>query len=90
MRTLKPGRTQVNYLATRKREHSRKPDEFYDIIEGCSPGPYLELFARYKRPDWDQWGNEDVEANGTTKRQRKATVAQFELALKQRRATYRA
>jgi len=89
MRTLKPGRTQVNYLATRKREHSRKPDEFYDIIESCSPGPYLELFARYKRLGWDQWGNEDVEANGATKRQRKATVAQFELALKQRRAAYR-
>lgn len=48
-RTLKPGRTQVNYLATRKREHSRKPDEFYDIVESCSPGPYLELFARGPR-----------------------------------------
>jgi len=63
MRTLKPGRTQVNMLATRKREHSRKPDEIYDIIEGCSPGPYLELFARFRRPGWAQWGNEDVEAN---------------------------
>ncbi len=63
MRTLNPGRTQVNLLATRKREHSRKPDEIYDIIEACSPGPYLELFARFRRPGWDQWGNEDVEAN---------------------------
>lgn len=63
MRTLKPGRTQVNLLATRKREHSRKPDEIYDIIEGCSPGPYLELFARFPRVGWDQWGNEDVEEN---------------------------
>ncbi|HTK84585.1 MAG TPA: MT-A70 family methyltransferase, partial [Patescibacteria group bacterium] len=43
-RTLAPGRRQVNYLATQKREHSRKPDEFYDIIESCSPGPCLELF----------------------------------------------
>jgi N6-adenosine-specific RNA methylase IME4 len=63
MRTLKPGRTQVNMLATRKREHSRKPDEIYDLIEGCSPGPYLELFARFGRKGWAQWGNEDVEQN---------------------------
>lgn len=63
MRTLKPGRTQVNMLATRKREHSRKPDEIFDIIESCSPGPYLELFARFERPGWSQWGNEDVEKN---------------------------
>ena len=63
MRTLKPGRTQVNLFATRKREHSRKPDEIYDIIERCSPGPHLELFARFQRDDWDQWGNEDVEVN---------------------------
>jgi N6-adenosine-specific RNA methylase IME4 len=63
MRTLQSGRTQVNLLSTRKREHSRKPDEFYDLIEACSPGPYLELFARFKRDGWDQWGNEDVERN---------------------------
>ncbi len=63
MRTLQPGRTQVNLIATRKREHSRKPDEIYDLIERCSPGPYLELFARFSRPGWHQWGNEDVEEN---------------------------
>ncbi len=61
MRTLDPGRRQVNLVATRKREHSRKPDEVYDLIESCSPGPYLELFARHARPGWVQWGNEDVE-----------------------------
>jgi N6-adenosine-specific RNA methylase IME4 len=65
MRTLAPGRRQVNFLATRKREHSRKPDEIYDLIESCSPGPYLELFARFQRKGWDQWGNEDVETNTT-------------------------
>lgn len=65
MRTLKPGRTQVNLLSTRKREHSRKPDEIYDIVEACSPGPYLELFARFRRKGWAQWGNEDVEVNTT-------------------------
>ncbi len=58
MRTLKPGRTQVNLLSTRKREHSRKPDEFYPLVERCSPGPYLELFARYPRPGWSTWGNQ--------------------------------
>jgi N6-adenosine-specific RNA methylase IME4 len=63
MRTLTPGRTQVNLISTRKREHSRKPDEIYDVIESCSPGPYLELFARFPRKGWHQWGNEDVEEN---------------------------
>ncbi|MCA9243550.1 MAG: hypothetical protein KDA32_06325 [Phycisphaerales bacterium] len=63
LRTLQPGRRQVNIMRTRKREHSRKPDELYEVIEACSPGPYLELFARFPRPGWRQWGNEDVEAN---------------------------
>ncbi|MFT9090659.1 MAG: MT-A70 family methyltransferase [Gluconacetobacter sp.] len=57
-RTLQAGRTQVNYLATRKREHSRKPDEQYDLIESCSPGPYLEMFARGPRQGWTVWGNQ--------------------------------
>jgi N6-adenosine-specific RNA methylase IME4 len=58
LRTLTPGRTRVNILTTRKREHSRKPDELYELIEACSPGPFLELFARRQRAAWDQWGNE--------------------------------
>jgi N6-adenosine-specific RNA methylase IME4 len=57
-RTLDPGRTQVNYLSSRKREHSRKPDEQYRIIESCSNGPYLELFGRGVRQGWATWGNE--------------------------------
>jgi N6-adenosine-specific RNA methylase IME4 len=57
-RTLQPGRTQVNFMSTRKREHSRKPDEQYDIIEACSWGPYLEMFARGARRGWSSWGNE--------------------------------
>lgn len=57
-RTLPPGRRQVNLLATRKREHSRKPDEQYKIIEACSPGPYLELFSRGTRPSWMVWGHQ--------------------------------
>jgi N6-adenosine-specific RNA methylase IME4 len=59
-RTLQPGRTQVNYMSTRKREHSRKPDEQYPIIEGCSFGPFLELFARGARDGWSSWGNQAV------------------------------
>lgn len=61
-RTLAPGRRQVNFVATQKREHSRKPDELYDIIEACSPGPYLELFARGERPGWSVWGNQADES----------------------------
>jgi N6-adenosine-specific RNA methylase IME4 len=57
-RTLAPARSQVNLIATRKREHSRKPDELYPIIEDCSPGPYIELFARSPRAGWTSWGNE--------------------------------
>jgi N6-adenosine-specific RNA methylase IME4 len=57
-RTLEPGRTQVNFIATRKREHSRKPDEQYGIIESCSWGPRLELFARGERAGWVTWGNQ--------------------------------
>jgi len=58
LRTLGPGRRQVNLLATRKREHSGKPDELYELIERCSPGPRLELFARYRRPGWTAWGDQ--------------------------------
>ncbi|MCG3774430.1 MAG: hypothetical protein JW395_1253 [Nitrospira sp.] len=61
-RTLAPGRRQVNLLATRKREHSRKPDEQYPIIEACSPGPFIELFARGARPGWTVWGNQADES----------------------------
>jgi N6-adenosine-specific RNA methylase IME4 len=66
-RTLEPGRRQVNFLETRKREHSRKPDEQYELIEACSPGPFLELFARAqeqadifpcRRQPWTRLGDE--------------------------------
>lgn len=61
-RTLAPGRSQVNMLQSRKREHSRKPDEQYELIEACSPGPFLELFARGTRPGWTYWGNQADES----------------------------
>jgi N6-adenosine-specific RNA methylase IME4 len=62
MRTLAPGRSQVNMIETRKREHSRKPDEQYDLIESCSPGAYLEMFARHGRPGWTVWGDESPDS----------------------------
>lgn len=60
-RTLPPGRSQENIISSRKREHSRKPDEQYGLIEACSPGPYLELFARGRRSNWFAWGNQSKE-----------------------------
>lgn len=57
-RTQEAGRRQVNMIETRKREHSRKPDEQYALIEACSPGPYLEMFARGTRKGWSVWGNQ--------------------------------
>lgn len=57
-RTLTPGRSQVNMMQTRKREHSRKPDEQYEVIESCSWGPRLEMFSRGTRQGWDVWGNQ--------------------------------
>lgn len=61
-RTEQAGRSQVNMLQTRKREHSRKPDEQYELVQACSRGPYLELFARGERPGWDVWGNQADES----------------------------
>jgi hypothetical protein len=58
LRTRAAGRRQVNVIKTRKQEHSRKPDQAFDIIEQCSPGPYLELFARFRRDGWAQWGDQ--------------------------------
>ncbi len=59
MRTSEAGRRQVNIIRSQKREHSRKPDESYDLIEACSPGPYLELFARGRHSErWNVWGDQ--------------------------------
>ncbi|MBS3735365.1 MAG: S-adenosylmethionine-binding protein [Phycisphaerae bacterium] len=58
LRTRDAGRRQTNIIVARKREHSRKPEQLYDIIERCSPGPFLELFARHRRDRWCQWGDE--------------------------------
>jgi N6-adenosine-specific RNA methylase IME4 len=59
------------FLADR-REHSRKPDEFYHLVETVSPGPRIDVFSREKRSGWDQWGNEcdyfDVNKGGFDER----------------------
>lgn len=46
------------FLWPRINRHSEKPDGFRNIVEKCSPGPYLEMFARTHRDGWDVWGNE--------------------------------
>lgn len=71
MRTLAPARSQVNMVETRKREHSRKPDELYPLIEACSPGPFLEMFARRAQPGWYAFGDEasdEIEPRGREQR----------------------
>ncbi len=65
VRTLQPGRSQENLISSMKREHSRKPDEQYKIIESCSWGPFLELFARGPRDGWSVWGNQSVDYTPT-------------------------
>jgi N6-adenosine-specific RNA methylase IME4 len=51
-------RSQPTWLFAPVQDHSHKPEEQYAIIERCSPGPFLELFARRKQPGWDVLGNE--------------------------------
>ncbi len=83
-RTLQPGRTQVNIMCTRKREHSRKPDEQYPLISSCSPGPFLEMFARGKRDGWTIWGNQADESyspNWSTYSNHSQSPAELQLAL---------
>lgn len=50
-------KSQTTVINVKKREHSRKPDEQYFKIEAVSYPPYLEMFARYPRINWDSWGN---------------------------------
>jgi N6-adenosine-specific RNA methylase IME4 len=48
------------WIDSPRREHSRKPDEFFDRAEALMPGPYAELFGRQSRPNWDCWGHEST------------------------------
>lgn len=74
LRTLQPGRTQTNIIVTRKEEHSKKPESAYDLIQACSPGPYLELFARQRVAGWTGWGNQVDSYESTRPIDRKSTV----------------
>jgi N6-adenosine-specific RNA methylase IME4 len=57
LRTSAPGRKRPNLILSRRNDYTHKPGEMYDLVETCSPGPYLELFARCPRPGWIQWGD---------------------------------
>jgi N6-adenosine-specific RNA methylase IME4 len=45
-------------IQAKRRAHSQKPEEAYDLIEAISPGSRLEMFARAKREGWTSWGDE--------------------------------
>ncbi len=47
-----------NLIVAPVREHSRKPDQMHAMAEALYAGPYVELFARERRPGWDVWGNQ--------------------------------
>ncbi len=89
LRTLEPGRTQVNIIKSQKQEHSRKPDDLYQIIEKCSPGPFLEVFSRGTRKGWYVFGNQADEyspdwptyANNSAKKEKPYKVKEHELLL---------
>jgi N6-adenosine-specific RNA methylase IME4/ParB-like chromosome segregation protein Spo0J len=54
-----PSRRPASVINAPRREHSRKPDEAYALIERMYPTlPKIELFARQTRPGWAAWGNE--------------------------------
>lgn len=50
--------TPTTVIHAKRSEHSKKPDEFYNLIETVSYEPYLEIFARRQKDGWDSWGNE--------------------------------
>lgn len=48
----------VTGFMDKRTEHSKKPEFMFGMVERVSYPPYLEVFARKKRPGWDVWGNE--------------------------------
>jgi N6-adenosine-specific RNA methylase IME4 len=59
MRSPPEGARPPSVIHAPRREHSRKPDEAYEIIERMYPTlPKIELFARQTRPGWEVWGNQ--------------------------------
>jgi N6-adenosine-specific RNA methylase IME4 len=57
-RPQRRARDVAQVIHTRRRQHSRKPDEQYPRIMRLFDGPYVEIFARQQWPGWDVWGNE--------------------------------
>tara|TARA_B100000900_G_scaffold158012_1_gene134253 strand:- start:675 stop:1274 length:600 start_codon:yes stop_codon:yes gene_type:complete len=47
-----------DYVIADRRQHSRKPDEFYQYVQSRSKGPYLDLYSRTNRPNWTSVGNQ--------------------------------
>lgn len=61
LKTLR--RDALSWFEAPRGKHSAKPDAFYELVESCSPGPYMDMFNRdggkmFRRPGWDGWGNE--------------------------------
>lgn len=61
LKTLR--RDALSWFEAPRGKHSAKPDAFYELVESCSPGPYMDMFNRdggkmFRRSGWDGWGNE--------------------------------
>lgn len=52
------GAAERDILRVKRRQHSRKPDEFYEFVERACIGRKLDYFAREKRKNWDVYGIE--------------------------------
>jgi N6-adenosine-specific RNA methylase IME4/ParB-like chromosome segregation protein Spo0J len=48
----------INLIRERARQHSRKPEAFYALVERTCPGAKLEMFARERREGFEPWGAE--------------------------------
>ena len=48
----------ANFIESKVRKHSQKPEEFFELIKEIAPRPAIELFAREKRENYDSWGDE--------------------------------
>jgi N6-adenosine-specific RNA methylase IME4/predicted XRE-type DNA-binding protein len=45
-------------FSAKVQRHSRKPNEFYELVRQASPAPRLNVFSRETRDGFDSWGNE--------------------------------
>jgi N6-adenosine-specific RNA methylase IME4 len=56
--SINPAKRHLSWFIAERRQHSRKPENQYDIAEILGKPPYAELFARKTRNGWHSWGNE--------------------------------